>query len=165
MNEVSSTAAWHDATEAFLHDLRGAQEELLAELAERRRRRMADHEQPAGVTPVEKALLQRLEQCHQRRSELVRAARQAGLPGQTLRAAAGALHPDARSSLQALLDEAESAGRRLRLACLTHWMLARRSLAHISQLLEILATGTPQPPTYGNGAVSTARGSLLDEAA
>ena len=46
-----------------------------------------------------------------------------------------------------------------------HLICDSKPRAHVSQLLEILATGTPQPPTYGNGAVSTARGSLLDEAA
>ncbi len=167
MNEPSTTLAWHDAAQEFLRDLMVVQEEFLAVLLKRRQRFVAPiSDDWPTVTPVEQSLLQRLQQCHQRRQDLLRAAGPVVPPGQTLRGAVAVLaDAGARRPLDALLDEAESASRRLRLAGLTHWMLAQRSLAHVSQLLEILATGTPQPPTYGNGPVSAVRGGLLDEAA
>jgi hypothetical protein len=155
MNESSTFAAWPDAAQEFLRDLLAVQNDLLTALRE--------HRQPKAIEPV---LVERLQQCHRRRAELLDRACKAGLPSQTLRDAVAALtDTDARRVLASLIAEAQSAGRRTRLASLTQWMLAQRSLAHVGQLLEILATGTPQPPTYGNGAVPTHRGGLLDQAA
>jgi hypothetical protein len=48
---------------------------------------------------------------------------------------------------------------------LTNWVLAQRSLLHITQLLEIVATGGRLQPTYGKGASSHARGALVDQEA
>lgn len=155
MSASSNPAAWSHAAQELVTDLLAVQNELLSALR--------DHRQPPAVEP---ALVERLQQCHRRRAELLDEARRAGWPSQTLRGAAVALtDADARRALDSLLTEAEAAGRRTRLAGFTQWMLAQRSLAHVGQLLEILATGTPQPPTYGNGAVPTHRGGLLDEAA
>ncbi len=174
MSEQSTIAAWPDAAEEFLSDLLAVQKDLLAALDQRRRppAAAAAGDSPSAIvtstvaSSIEPSLLERLRQCHFRRADLLKAAARTGLPAQTLRGAVAALADSGtRRSLQALLDEAESAGRRVRLAGLTQWMLAQRSLAHVGQLLEILATGAPQPPTYGNGAISAPRGGLLDEAA
>jgi hypothetical protein len=166
VDESPPSTAWQGAAEEFLRDLIAAQEGLLAELAKRRQRPVGSEQDEPGVAPAEEALLERLEHCRQRRAELLEAAAKAGLPAHTLRAAVASIADRAAARrLQALSEQAQAAGRRVRLEGITHWMLAQRSLAHVGQLLEILATGAPQPPTYGNGAVSTARGGLLDEAA
>jgi hypothetical protein len=164
--QPSLSAAWADAAEAFLRDLITVQEGLLAELTKRRQRPVTVEHDASGVTADQQTLLERLEHCRTRRAELLQSAATAGRKAQTLRTAVAALADRATGRrLQALVADAESAARRLRLEGMTHWMLAQRSLAHVGQLLEILATVTPQSPTYGNGVVSTARGGLLDEAA
>ena len=48
---------------------------------------------------------------------------------------------------------------------LANWVLAQRSLLHISQLLEIIATGGRLRPTYGKSEPVLARGALVDQEA
>jgi flagellar biosynthesis/type III secretory pathway chaperone len=163
----TTSISWLDSLHSLLHELKATQEQLLAALSGAQRAATMPHiDVFPGLASPEHALLQRLRDCSRRRAELLKAAAVAGWPSHTLRAAALA-QPDSeqRRQLQAVLAEAESLGRRVQLASLTQSMLAQRALAHVGQVLEILATGTPQPPTYGNGPVSTARGGLLDEAA
>src|SRR5262245_39209841 len=134
MNGSPTTASWFDNAREFLTDLVAVQGELSAALRDHHLRRsgQGNNEWPPLID-TDRSLIQRLEQCYQRRIELLRSASQAGLPAQTLRTAAAALpETNGRLSLQALLNEAEAASRRLRLAGLTHWMLAQRSLAHVS---------------------------------
>ena len=52
----------------------------------------------------------------------------------------------------------------LRHQSLTNWVLAQRALVHLSQMIEIIATGGRMQPTYGNGAPSFATGNLVDHA-
>jgi hypothetical protein len=44
-------------------------------------------------------------------------------------------------------------------------VLVQRSLLHLSQLIEIIATGGRPQPTYGNGPERQNCGSLVDRAA
>jgi hypothetical protein len=46
-----------------------------------------------------------------------------------------------------------------------NWVLAQRSLLHVSQLLEIIATGGRMQPTYGDKESVHARGSLVNHEA
>jgi hypothetical protein len=48
---------------------------------------------------------------------------------------------------------------------LANWVLAQRSLLHVSQLIEIIATGGRMQPTYGDKESVHARGSLVNQQA
>jgi hypothetical protein len=48
---------------------------------------------------------------------------------------------------------------------LANWVLAQRSLLHVAQMLEIIATGGRLQPTYGNGESSMSGGALVDHQA
>jgi hypothetical protein len=48
---------------------------------------------------------------------------------------------------------------------LTNWVLVQRTLLHLSQLIEIIATGGRLKPTYGKGSDHQAGGALVDRAA
>ena len=48
---------------------------------------------------------------------------------------------------------------------LTNWVLAQRSLLHVSQLLEIIATGGRMQPTYGDRDALHGRGTLVNQEA
>ena len=48
--------------------------------------------------------------------------------------------------------------------CLTNWVLVQRTLLHLSQLIEIIATGGRMKPTYGNGSDRQDQGALVDRA-
>jgi hypothetical protein len=48
---------------------------------------------------------------------------------------------------------------------LANWVLAQRSVLHVAQLLEIIATGGRMQPTYGDRESVHARGSLVNDEA
>jgi hypothetical protein len=48
---------------------------------------------------------------------------------------------------------------------LANWVLAQRTLLHIAQMLEIVATGGRLQPTYDPANVSSPGGALVDHAA
>ena len=72
----------------------------------------------------------------------------------------------------ALGKQAKAASLRARLLqheSLTNWVLAQRTLLHLSQILEIVATGGVEKPTYAKGQTATstgaATGAIVDRAA
>jgi hypothetical protein len=52
--------------------------------------------------------------------------------------------------MQASIREAAERSRLLQHQCLTNWVLVQRTLLHLSQLIEIIATGGRLQPTYSN---------------
>jgi hypothetical protein len=47
---------------------------------------------------------------------------------------------------------------------LANWVLVQRTLLHLSQLIEIVATGGEKPPTYQRSGPVAASGALVDRA-
>jgi hypothetical protein len=147
----------------LLGDLSAAQHDLLGVLGEKRRLLVAgDLPGLAALGTAEKDLLARLERCVTRRQQLLDRAAADGSPADSIRSlasrASGKSVPLARD-----LDAVERNTRLLRHQSLTNWVLAQRSLIHLAQLLEIIATGGRVVPTYGKGTPS-ASGSLVDQA-
>ena len=58
----------------------------------------------------------------------------------------------AAAACKPAFDEAAERSRLLQHQSLTNWVLVQRSLLHLSQLIEIIATGGRPKPTYGNGS-------------
>jgi len=63
------------------------------------------------------------------------------------------------------MHDAATRGRILQHKSLSNWVLVQRWLIHLSQLLEIIATGGQLQPTYGKDATNSSGGSLVDQAA
>jgi hypothetical protein len=110
-------------------------------------------------------LIARLQACHQQRQQLLDRAQGAGMPSDSIRALSESLPAERRESLQASIDEAAERSRFLQHQSLTNWVLVQRSLLHLSQLIEIIATGGRSQPTYGNGSERQNCGALVDRAA
>jgi hypothetical protein len=72
------------------------------------------------------------------------------------------LPPAQRRQVAPQLEDASRRARQLQQECLTNWVIAQRTLIHLSQLLEIIATGGRLQPTYGREA-SVSAGTLLNE--
>ena len=51
-----------------------------------------------------------------------------------------------------------------KLASLAQWVAVQRTVLHLSQMLEIIATGGRSQPTYGMGVGSQRSGALMDQA-
>jgi len=149
---------------ALLEELSQVQDELLALLTEKRTC-MADNDLAAmqALQPREADLNQRLQKCNDQRQELLENAQQQGLPSGSIGELAGALPGAEPKVMQGKVQSASARMRLLQHHSLTNWVLAQKSLLHISQMLEIVATGGRLQPTYKKGESAPVSGSFLDQ--
>lgn len=151
---------------SLLTDLLGTQDELL-EILSRKQKCLGDADISglAGITAEEERLVGNLQDCLQRRDQLLGRAGADGLPSASIQALATALPPGQRKPLTRQLEKAGARARLLQHQSLVNWVVIQRTLIHLSQLLEIIATGGRLQPTYGEGAKTSSTGSLVDHAA
>ncbi len=155
---------WETKLADLLNELTAVQDELLDVLTEKRKL-MVNNDAPgmARMVPREQQLSERLQDCHLRRGELLKAAAQHGLPGESLNQLATAVDRQSGKSLGKQVREASARMRLLQHHSLTNWVLAQRTLLHLSQMLEIIATGGQLKPTYGKGSLLASSGALVDQ--
>ena len=148
---------------ALLTDLAGAQSELLDTLREKRLVLMrTDAAGLDAITDREAALIARLQHCQLRRGHLLARAADDGKPAPNLRTLAKSLDSPNHRQLAPQTSAAASQARLLQHEALTNWVVAQQTLVHLSQLLEIIATGGRLQPTYSR-ADAAASGTLLDQ--
>jgi hypothetical protein len=166
-NETSAPALhWEHELAVLLEELSSVQEELLSVLiAKKDCLAAADIEGLTELQVRELALGERLQACHQRRGDLLAAAKEQNLPGDSIGRLAATLPARQRDKLGKQVKESEARMRLLHNQSITNWVLAQRSLLHVSQLLEIIATGGRLQPTYGEGETVHAVGSLVNQEA
>jgi hypothetical protein len=142
------------------------QKALLDTLHEKRRLLVAnDQEALAAIAPREQQLIERLQACHNHRQQLLSRAAADGLPADSICSLSNKLPGDTRGRMQASIREAEERSRILQHQSLTNWVLVQRTLLHLSQMIEIIATGGRPRPTYGKGSDRAPSGALVDRAA
>lgn len=157
---------WETDIAALLSELSATQDDLFEILAQKRRLLTAsDAAGMQDLEPRERELIARLEACHSRRGELLARASQHNLPGDSIRSLAKSIASPGRKQLERQLADAAHRARLLSHQSLTNWVIIQRTLIHLSQLLEIIATGGRTRPTYGKGAYAASGGSLVDQAA
>lgn len=160
------TTDWETEIADLLTELSTVQEELLAALTAKRAAMVAgDLEELGAVQAREEILGERLEACHQRRGALLEEAGEQGLPSESIAQLATTQPGDRAVQLGDQVQQIAARTRLLRHHSLTNWVLAQRSLLHLSQLLEILATGGRIQPTYSKEEAADSRGALVDRAA
>jgi len=151
---------------ALLDELSTVQGELLAVLDGKRRALATGNlETLAELQPQEEQLAYRLFACQERRSALLAAAKKQGLPSDNVANLARRAGGGKGSKLGSRVKETTARMRLLQHHSLANWVLAQRSLLHVSQLLEIIATGGRMQPTYGDKESVHARGSLVNQEA
>jgi hypothetical protein len=151
---------------ALLDDLSSVQSELLDVLnVKRAALATADLPKLAELQPREERLAIRLAECQERRSALLAAAKKDGLPSDNVAKLASRAGGGKSSKLGSRVKETAARMRILQHHSLSNWVLAQRSLLHVSQLLEIIATGGRMQPTYGDSESVHARGSLVNQEA
>ena len=156
---------WDSELAKFLTELSAVQDETLEVLTRRRSLLLAaDAEGLAKVGRQEEELIGRLQDCLERREDLLQQAAAEGLPSDSIRSLTKALPgPQGKE----LAERAHQASRRARLLqhhSLTNWLVVQRTLLHLSQILEIIATGGRMQPTYCKDEPVTATGALVDRA-
>ncbi|MGA2617022.1 MAG: flagellar export chaperone FlgN [Thermoguttaceae bacterium] len=151
---------------ALLTDLLSGQNELM-EILSRKRALLAaaDHRGLSAIAADEQRLLDMLQECLRRREQLLARAAAEGLPAGSVQALAQALPAARREPLTRQITAAQSRARLLRHHSLINWIVVQRTLIHLSQLLEIIATGGRFQPTYGEAGRSCAHGALVDHTA
>lgn len=151
---------------ALLDELSSVQSELL-DVLQHKRHALAAADLPllGKLQPREESLAERLLLCQQRRSELLAAAGEEGLPNENVAKLATRVSRGKPGALGQRVKETSSRLRLLQHQSLANWVLAQRSLLHVSQLLEIIATGGRMQPTYGDKESVHARGSLVNQEA
>jgi hypothetical protein len=165
MTETAQAVAWDVELASLLAELSDIQTELLAVLTDKRSRLLsADLEALAAMQSREAELVGRLQACHERRLALLARAANEGLPSANLTSLAAALPSEQRQHLTPQLREASARIRLLQHHSLTNWVLVQRTLLHLSQLLEIIATGGRLKPTYGKNDCAPTGGALVDQA-
>ena len=158
---------WENELASLLAELSTTQGELLKFLVEKRNcLASGDTVGLAALQAREQALGARLEQCHQRRSDLLATAATVGMPVDNLRSLTSvALPKDQRQQLDAGMRQAAAQARLLQHHSLTNWVLTQRTLLYLAQLLEIIGTGGRENPTYDNSQLRRPGGALVDQAA
>jgi hypothetical protein len=166
LNAAPQQASLETEVASLLNDLLAGQGELMAVLNRKRNLLGAmDHEGLAAISGEEERLLSILQQCLARRQSLLSRAAGEGLPSGSIQALADALPPPHRAPLARQVAAAGSRTRLLQTQSLTNWIIIQRTLIHLSQLLEIIATGGRIPPTYGRGELSQSHGALINQEA
>ncbi|REJ66874.1 MAG: hypothetical protein DWQ31_13150 [Planctomycetota bacterium] len=152
---------------SLLTELSSIQTELLALLDEKRRLLIEKRADELGELETrERDLIGRLQTCHDRRGQLLAQAEEAELPCDSLRSLVATADQPNRGELRSQIDKVASDGRILQHKSLANWVFVQRWLIHLSQLLEIIATGGQLQPTYGKGTETNASGgALVDQAA
>ncbi len=157
---------WDSRLAKFLTDLLSVQDETLEVLGRKREALVAaDAEELATLSQQEEKLIEKLQQCLQTRQAMLERAAAEGLPSDSLRSLTHALPRDRREGLPSQLKAVSARSRLLQHRGITNWVLAQRTLIHLSQMLEILATGGRLRPTYDKGGSTAASGGLVDRAA
>jgi flagellar biosynthesis/type III secretory pathway chaperone len=163
--ETTTSTAWDTELAGMLAELSATQDELLFVLGEKRRRlAQGEMHRLDEMHDREQNVLARLEACRDRRAALLEQAAQEGLPSDSIRSLTAAIPAQRRGDLGERVKLATNRMNLLRHQSLTNWVLAQQALVHLSQMIEIIATGGRLQPTYGEGASSLATGNLLDQA-
>jgi flagellar biosynthesis/type III secretory pathway chaperone len=150
----------------LLDDLTSVQSELLDVLAQKRvALTKADLQTLTDLQPREIELSNRLAACQDRRTALLAEAKAQGRPGENVARLANSTSTGKPSKLGTQVKETAARMRILQHHSLANWVLAQRSLLHVSQLLEIIATGGQMRPTYGDRESVHACGSLVNQEA
>jgi len=151
---------------ALLAELADVQRDLLGVLTEKRALLAAgDVDALSSIGSREEGLAARLQACHERRQLLLAQADADGLPADSIQSLSDRLPDSSRKTVQASIREAANRSQLLRHQSLTNWVVVQRSLLHLSQMIEIIATGGRPKPTYDKGPGSGAGGALVDQAA
>ena len=157
---------WESEIGGLLGELAEVQSSLLATLSEKRSYLVAgDQVALEGMAGREQELADRLQACHERRQQLLTKAGTEGLPSDSIQSLSDELPAASRDRMQASIREAAARTQLLQHQSLTNWVLVQRSLLHLSQLIEIIATGGRPKPTYDKGPTPRAGGALVDRAA
>lgn len=153
----ASAQSWEERIADFLAEVSQLQQDCLT-LLRRKQTAIAklDLAELGAIQTETSEVVRRLEACAHRRTQLLAEAQQVGISAESLRQLLEELptdqmSPERRRALQLQIEERAWQWRLLNHQALANWLLLQRSLLHLSQVLEIIATGGQPVPTYSMG--------------
>ena len=110
-------------------------------------------------------MVEKMQQMLNRREELLTAARLQNIGSDSIEQLCGHFFPQ-NVEVQKLLDEVKHRAHQIHLLAYTNWTMSRKSMIHVSQILELLETRGQGKTTYHpHPNTHTARGGLVDRVA
>lgn len=163
-NDAAEETCWESELAGFLTDLSAVQGETLQVLMRKRECLIGvDTEGLAALAAREKEVIEHLETCLQRRAQLLLKAEREGLPSDSIESLTDALPRAKRRGLGEQVGLVNGQTRLLRHHSLTNWVVVQRTLLHLSQMVEIIATGGRMRPTYSKEIPRDSGGALVDK--
>jgi len=161
--EANPPASLEQQTAEFLRHISDVQSELLQVLNQKRDLMIAnDLEGMQQAQECEQVLLARLQDLQDSRQELLSTAGERGLPADSVKSLVKALESPEDRNMTRQAAQAGNAMRHIQNETLTNFVLAQQTVIHLSQLLQIIATGGKIKPTYEADNASNQGGTLVD---
>ena len=159
--------SWETELSRFLSDLLTIQDETLAHLKQKRELlRTSDVAGLAEANLEGGRLCERLQACLDRRAKLLALAAEEGVQAETITGLVDTLPSESRRTIRGQARETNVRARLLKHYGFANWVVTQKTLLHLSQILEIIATGGRRKPTYNKNPAEMAAvgGNLVDEA-
>ena len=160
-------SVWQTELIAFLEQLQAAQNEIMA-LADKKRQLFGNNDMVAIANMVadEQSGVVKMRECLAKREKLLQYAAAEGLPSESIEVLAKEVVPKSNEEFYRLFRSTQYQTRLLQRHNLTNWIIAQRSVLHVSQMLEIIATRGLKKSTYTRKHVKnigTSGGSIVDK--
>jgi flagellar biosynthesis/type III secretory pathway chaperone len=164
--DAAEKTPWESELASFLTDLSKVQGETLQVLTRKRQCLVGiDTEGLTALAAQEQQVIDHLDTCLQRRAQLLQKAEQEGLPSDSIESLTDAIPPGKKRKLGDQVKLVSGQTRLLRHHSLTNWVVVQRTLLHLSQMIEIIATGGKKRPTYSKEVPRDTGGALVDRVA
>ena len=160
---------WEKDLTRFVQELDTTQKEVLNVLE--RNRQLLSNIDAKGVekfTLEEQQVAEKLQNCLEKREKLLQYAKAEQLPSENIESLAKHVISDKTSEFYKLFEQVKHQTRHIHLYGVTNWIVTQKSINHVSQMLEIIATGGRGKPTYTrthNRNVGVTGGSIVDRKA
>ena len=150
----------------FLTQLIETQNQMLAVLHKKQSLLVRpEKEALAAITAEEEAMVDNMQRMLNRREEILTAARMQNIPCDSIEQLCEHFFPH-NIEVQKLLIEAKSRTQQIQLLAYTNWTMSRKSLIHVSQILELLETRGQGKTTYQpQPETALSRGGFVDRVA
>ncbi len=151
----------------FLNKLSAVQERTMSVLSRKQELLVKpNREELARIAVEENEVLGLLKQCLDRREEILAAAREQGHAVESIQSLCQKILPP-RSECLRLAEESARRSRLIQFQSLTNWVMTQKSIIHLSQMLEIVATRGQGKTTYHrqNEKETSSSGGFVDRVA